>query len=540
MNMLHSDAKTHLQDCFSDNIRTINLEVISEIQNDVDYYDTVSLVFLLYEVPDTALQRLIVFQRVHKDSNMNLLYDWALNAQARPTWRYEFLEALTICRLYHIIKKLGFDVASVKERYMPDNINVCIYINPMKKALYKFCENVIVNILVRLKKSLLTYDIDTSEHESCELICLELISQKFITLNKNNFVVENKQCHVEKLVRIVENIPGLKKVAEDLQIIANKINNDSNFSSPQIMSTPICSTTPNDDSKAKLKEDKYDESFCDVFQRLNELQKEDIPIMNLKSDTKNLTKDAYPIINTRRIGVCCIINQEEFHPSKDSIENNFRTPMLENRLGSTKDQQSLEQLMTSLNFKIKSCRNLNHREMFKFIREVINNDVRPDDSIFMLCILSHGVRGHVYAADSVKVKVEDIQKLLDSDDASNLHGKPKILILQACQVDEHRSMPHLVADGPKTNYFLRKSDFLIYWATAPEYEAYRDEQKGSIFIQILCYTIGKKAQQEHLYDIFTKVTNSVSHVCSRLKQVQVPIFESTLRKKLYIQMPQLS
>ncbi|KPJ06283.1 Caspase-8 [Papilio machaon] len=536
MNMLRSEAKTHLQDCFSDNIRTINLEMVSEIQNDIDYYDTVSLVFLLYDVPDTALQRLIVFQRVYKDTNMNLLYDWALNVHSRPTWRYEFLEALTICRLYHVIKKLGFDVASVKERYMPGNINVCVYINPIKKALYKFCENVTANNLVRLKKSLLTYEIDTSEHESCELICLELISQKFISLTQNNLAAKIKQCQVEKLVKIVENIPGLKKIAEDLQIIANKINNDSNFSSPQIMSTPISLST----AKAKLKEDKFDENFCDIFQRLNELQEEDIPVMHLKADTKNLTKDAYPIINTDRIGVCCIVNQEEFHPSKDSIENNFQTHMLDNRLGSTKDQQSLEHLMSSLNFKIKSCRNLNHRDMFKFIRDVINNDVRPEDSIFMLCILSHGIRGHVYAADSVKVKVEDIQKLLDSDDASNLHGKPKILILQACQVDEHRPMPHLVADGPTTNYFFRKSDFLIYWATAPEYEAYRDEQKGSIFIQILCYTIGKKARQEHLYEIFTKVTNSVSHICSRLQQIQVPIFESTLRKKLYLQLPQVS
>lgn len=537
MNMLHSDAKTALQDCFMDNIRTINLEVISDIQNDIDYYDTVSMVFLLYEVPDTALQRLIVFQRVYKDTNMNLLYDWALNVQSRPTWRYEFLEALAICRLYNVIKKLGFDVPSVKERYMPGNINVCVYINPMKKVLYKFCENVTGNTLMRLKKSLISFEIDTSEHETCELICLEMISQKFIILTQNNSVSKSKQCQVEKLVQILENISGLRKIAEDLRIIANKINNDSNVSSPQVTSTPNSSTSEIDKSKAKLKEDKFDESFSDVFKALNELHKEDISVKNLKSDTKNLTKDAYPIKNTDRIGVCCIINQEEFYPSKDSIENDFQTHMLDNRLGSTKDQQSLEHIMSSLNFKIKSARNVNHREMFKFIRDVINNDVRPDDSIFMLCILSHGVRGHVYAADSVKVKVEDIQNLLDSEDANHLHGMPKILILQACQVDEHRSMPHLVADGPTANYFLRKSDFLIYWATAPEYEAYRDEQKGSIFIQSLCYTIGKKAQQEHLYDIFTKVTDSVSRICSRLKRAQVPIFESTLRKKLYLQMP---
>ncbi|CAG4988403.1 unnamed protein product [Parnassius apollo] len=535
--MLRVDAEQHQQEYFFDKIRTINLEVILDIQKDIDPHDMISLVFLLYKVPDTALQRLIVFQRVSKDvsyNNINLLYDWALNVQTSPTWRYEFLEALTICRLYHVIRKLGFSISHVKDRYLPGNLNVSIYVNPIKKALYKLCENINANNLLRLKKTLLTYDIDTSEYEACELIILQLMCQKFITLSESKIekTLSNNKCEVEKLIMIVENISELKKIALELREIQNKINNESSLPAPHINGTPVMSTSAAD-PKTKLV-DKIEESFIDLCH----LHAEDISGVTLKSDTK-LAKDAYPIKNTNRIGICCIINQEEFYPSKESIEGNIQTYALENRLGSTKDQLALEHTMSSLNFKIRSCCNVNHKDMFKFIKCVILNDVCPEDSIFVLCILSHGIRGHVYAADSVKVKVEDIQNLLDSDEASNLHGIPKVLILQACQVDEQNAHSRLVADGPLPNYFLRKSDFLIYWATAPEYEAYRDEQKGSIFIQTLCSMIAKKARHEHLYDIFTKVTDLVSGICSKLKCAQVPIFESTLRKKLYMQIPQL-
>lgn len=532
--MLKTDAEKHQQDAFSDTVRNINLDVILEIQKDIDFDDMISLVFLLYKVPDTALQRLIVFQRVSTESNMNLLYDWALSVQSHPTWRYEFLEALTICRQYHIIRKLGFNVLNVKEHYLPRNVNVCIYVDPMKKGLYKLCENIDSNNLSRLKKTLLTYEIDTTEYEACEMVFLDLMCQKFITLSQNTSkkLQSNSKCQIERLVKIIENISGLKTIASEIRSIEHSINSLSSILSPGISNTPIASDPVQDESKARFNED-----FLDVYKLLNELQDEDVTVLHLKSDTTNLIKEIYPIKNTKRIGVCCIINQEEFHPSKESIEGNSQMQVLDNRLGSTIDQLTLENTMKSFHFKVRSCRNVDHREMFKFIKDVIQNDFCPDDSIFVLCILSHGIRGHVYAADSVKVKVEDIQNLLDSDVSMKLHGIPKILILQACQVNEHKAQLKLVADAPISTYSLRKLDFLIYWATAPEYEAYRDEQKGSIFIQSLCYMIKKKATQEHLYDIFTRVTDSVSRICNKLKCVQIPIFESTLRRKLYLQIP---
>lgn len=547
--MLRSDAQKDrieesLDGTFS-NINTITIEVISQIEKDLQAYDLVSMVFLLYDIPDTALQRLIVYQRVSADNcetNLNLLYDWAQHAQAQPTWRYELIEALCICQLYRVIRKLGFKVSSIKNYYQPDNLKVTFHVNPMKKALYKLCENMTSDNQSKLQNTLKTYDIDTSEYKTNELVILELMCKKFISIGGYKDKQYSKQdCHIEKLAKILENIAGLRKFANELREIQKTLNAEPKFnrsvSSSKVETSDSKEEINDDDDDVDYNDDFKDiftaNAFNDIFKSLAELNIEDTTIKHLKSDTKKYGEDTYPIKNAKRVGVCYIINQEDFHPSKESIEGNISTT-LGRRLGSNRDRFVLEKTMTSFNFEVITHQNLDHNKMLELLKNIINYRVHHDDSMFMLCILSHGVRGQVYAADSVKVKVDDIKNVLDDVFESRNLEIPKIMIIQACQVssEEPVNMPRIVSDAP-----LRKSHFLIYWATAPELEAFRDEKQGSIFIQMLCCVIKKYAKQEHLFDIFTKVNNCVAEICTKIDRAQVPLFESTLRKKLYLHVP---
>ncbi|CAH2086019.1 unnamed protein product [Euphydryas editha] len=528
--MLWSNAETQPPDNFFKNINSINLDAISEIQNEVEPYDMISLVFLLYDTPDTALQKLICYERISRDvdkNNMNLLYDWAVYMQnphnPRTTWKYKFLEALTICRFYNIIRKLGFDVSKVKKHYLPENVHVKVYIDPIKKALYKICEKMTFEYLLKFKRTLNSYKIDVSEHNNCEIIFLELMSKKFIKLGQYDNDTKKYSNHydIEDLARVFQNISHFKEHAKLLREIQDQINCSSSLDHLEPMNTESTKHKSSLNSY-NIQGEKHTEGFDDIFQQLNRLHFEDEPIRSLKSDTNKLRTDAYPLKNRNRIGVCCIINQEVFHSSKDSIQQS-------DRLGSTLDLIALDETMTALKFDVKSKSNLNNKEVFQFIKKVITEYVHTDDSVFMLCIMSHGVRGHVYAADSTKIKVDNILSLLDSDEASKLRGMPKVLILQTCQDQPEPEIKSIKVDAPKSELYLKKLHFLIFWAAAPEYKAYRYEDKGSIFIQCLCGLIKKRAEYEHLSDIFTKVIKVVT-----MFYPQVPISKSTLNKKLYL------
>ncbi|XP_047988610.1 caspase-8-like [Leguminivora glycinivorella] len=521
--MMCPDASVQVEEnaLIDKKLNAINLEVISRIEKELEVYDLISLVFLLYDVPDTALDRLIILQRISRDiegSHMNLLFDWALSAQGRPTWRQQFLEALTVCQLYNVIRKLGFNVSTIKKLYSSNEDSP--HINPMKKVLYQLCENMTSNTFENFKKTLVSFDMNVLQYDTCELVLLELMSQKFITLRLLNFErsVPRCECQIEQLAKIIDREPELKRYATILRSTESKLNVKLESPSTSV-EKPNLNITDNNTETC---------DYNEVFNMIEKLSLEDIPI-DLKSDRQpsiNLN-DRYKITNEKRVGICCIINQEVFYPSKESMEH-ANENALPKRDGSTKDKVMLEKTMRALNFDIITRDNLNRNEMIAFIQEVLKK-VSAEDSVFMLCILSHGIRGCVYAADSIPIKVDYIQSLVD--EKQSLRGKPKVLILQACQVVDSTSP--LVTDSPHN---MRKTDFLVCWATAPEFAAYRHPSAGSLFIQILCGMINARGKREHFLDLFTMVNDKVVTICALKGIEQAPIVNHTLRKKLYLQM----
>nr|WCC72137.1 caspase-8 [Chilo suppressalis] len=533
--MFRSDANIKLNDDIILDIDLITLDIIPYIEKEIDPCDLISIVFLLYDTPDTALQRLTIYQRISRDlsSDSNLLLEWARHAQSQSTWKKKLLEALYTCQLYSIIRKIGLHVNAVKKHYITTNETL---LNPMKKTLYKLCEAMKIEDLHKLKKTLITYEIDTTDYETCELIILHLMCQKFISINMNNGKFD---ISIENLATILDNFSELQGFSNEMRKIEFSYNNINN--PIKTKQTIIDPPQPLIADEKSLKEKECYKDIKDIFEMLDDLKLEDIPEDNFKSDTITLGNDAYPILNPKALGICLIINQEKFYPSKQSIESIGQAILLENRHGSTKDKINLSETMKKLNFEVVSHDNLNHIEMLNCIKSVLRTKVSKEHSMFMLCILSHGTKGNVYAADSVKIKVEDIESLLDSDDVVHLRNKPKIMILQACQTnDDQPSYSPLVADSPKSSfkYYIKKSDILIYWATAPSYEAYRHVTMGSIFIQMLCAAIKKYAKKEHLNDLFTKVNYVVRKMCVTLKRDQLPKVEHTLIKKLYLQIPE--
>lgn len=501
-------------DTVSSNINSITIDAIFEIQRKIDIYDLRSMVFLLYDVPHTALERLLLLQRVSR-KDFNLLDDWAKQAQSRPVWKFEFLEALSICQLYCSIKKLGFGIRSVQTYFSGDNIVLGrSYVNPMKKMLYKLCENITSDNFKKLKNELYLCKIDVLEYEACELVLLHLMCTKFIILKDSKNNNSNELCQVEQLTMIIENLPGLEHFSTELREAEALINKE-------------CFTKV----KQNDKESKIIKNEINICRVISEKNKK---IPKLKADVLKFSKEAYPIINKTRLGVCYIINNERFYPSQSNTHLNYVD--LDDRKGSLHDKTALKNTMEAFNFEVITDDNLSYKDIFKRLKHVINYNVMEQDSIFMFCVLSHGEEGCIYSADSIPLKVRDLQDLLDVQNASKLIGKPKVMIIQACQKAPELSYT-LVADAPVPIKHVEQSDFLILWATVPGYSAFRDEQRGSVFIQKLCFKIKELAVEEHLEDIFKTVNDELITLCSEHGYKQVARNENTLRKKIYLLSP---
>lgn len=52
----------------------------------------------------------------------------------------------------------------------------------------------------------------------------------------------------------------------------------------------------------------------------------------------------------------------------------------------------------------------------------------------VVCLLSHGFEGHILCSDNVPVNINRLKSKFSLEKCPHLYGKPKIFIVQACQV----------------------------------------------------------------------------------------------------------
>lgn len=244
--------------------------------------------------------------------------------------------------------------------------------------------------------------------------------------------------------------------------------------------------------------------------------------------------DRYPIHSMPR-GYCVIINNIKFKTMKD-------------RLGSDWDAENLEKLFKRhLGFFVERFDDLTSLQM----RQLMDN-VRKQDhsklSCLVVAILTHGIEGQVYGTDGGLSKIEDLTAYFDGTQCPTLIGKPKIFILQACRggnfddgveatddaTAQEREEDYEEIDGRYT-LLPDKADFVLAYATAPQYVSWRNSAFGTWFIKAFTETMYERARTDHFMDILTEVNRKVAEDYeSRGKNKQMPAPVNMLRYKLFL------
>ncbi|KAJ4442899.1 hypothetical protein ANN_04492 [Periplaneta americana] len=207
---------------------------------------------------------------------------------------------------------------------------------------------------------------------------------------------------------------------------------------------------------------------------------------------------------------------------------------LEPRLGTDVDRDRLSETFYSLGFTVRMVGNLTDTQLRDYVYTALKELVKPEHSCFVLCILSHGVEGAVYGINSIPVYVDDLKNLMEN--CPNLLGKPKILIIQACQGQDHQDAVDVATDGPVYSK-SRSSDCVTFWSTVPGFASFRHEIDGTWFIQSISQHLLSSHPSDDLYRLFTYVNKQVSSKRARVSgefKTMVPYFTSTLTKLLYL------
>ncbi|XP_067115989.1 caspase-8 isoform X2 [Osmerus mordax] len=231
-----------------------------------------------------------------------------------------------------------------------------------------------------------------------------------------------------------------------------------------------------------------------------------------------------------KMGVCLIINNEDFTRS---------SPKLKNREGTLVDEN----------------RDCSRARMLSVLRDLASRD-HSDVDCLVCCVLSHGMEGCVYGVDGSTVRLGEITEPFNGLLSSTLREKPKIFFIQACQGTQEQQPVPIESDGPRSrsgptgdslccdarvprDSIASHADFLIGMATVPDFASYRDRQQGTWYIQSLCQNLVQLVPRGvDLVSILTKVNDDVSRktdVYGSRKQMPQPAF--SLRKGVFFPIP---
>lgn len=244
-------------------------------------------------------------------------------------------------------------------------------------------------------------------------------------------------------------------------------------------------------------------------------------------------------------GMALIIDNEDF-------EN------LPPRRGSHIDSDCLAKLYQQLGFWVVMKKNLRKLslefELFSFATDTVHHQL----DMAIITVLSHGENGSIICTNGEKIAIEDILSKFNNKEAPPLKGKPKFFIFQACRglkID-----PGVETDGPDdvkmgenledqqyVSYRLPSTpdivslvrdpsyeDMFVSYATIPTYVAYRNNMKGSWFIQCLCKVFMRYSCEEDLVTLLQRVSQELKVYCTTKGEKQIN--ETLLRgvsKKLF-------
>ncbi|XP_017768713.1 PREDICTED: caspase-8 [Nicrophorus vespilloides] len=450
--------------------------------NNMDIADKISLIYLLYDDASIALQDMTL---IVNGSQKNIIQNY-MQSQSSTNAKDTIIEALAIIQDYSTLKILGMSKNNVEYKFHLQNMS-SIYVNQIRKHIYLLLEKF---DLTRAEQFINYVNNDMYQSHSFQVYpYLEMYFSYFETIK---FISKTNFANILKVLKYME----LDEEYDELKLIISQTENSNTFQNMKL---------------------------------------DEMPVPNNASDTSYIFDPDHP-------GICLIFDIECFYTEINPMYKNLFTPLsekLKDRQGTKFDSNRLKEVFENFNFKVLLQRNKTHVEMISIIQDTLNQVKKEDSSLFII-FLSHGIKGKVFASNSIPLEIEQIKKKMTH--CRNLKDKPKVLIMQSCQgteiYTENRTESNLTTDGPSMEWDESPDvcDILEIWSTVPGYASFRDINKGTWFIQTLCDVI-ENNNEEHLLDMCIRMQNIIKNKKGMIENGVIGKmaieYTATFSKKIY-------
>lgn len=467
----------HFEQVIEENI---NYSILTNLEKNLDAYEIVSLVFLLCDSANLALELLHnIITGDSKNVSRTAISNWAKRNPSK--WKGKLVEALSIIQNYEELISLGFNKSDVDIHFLPYVKDTSVYINKFRKFLFKFCESFTRE---ECKRLIDLVKVDSVASPNCyneiylELHLLSLISCGYISIDDEKS--PNLEFLVTKLKQLdyldkVNEIEKLEKLEEYEKIYSIVDHRDIGFCMIINQRDFHPDRRPQFCDKAHIELEKREgtdvdcKSLHETFKNFNVSVhvSENVNHDKMKSEIITAVKEYFK--ETHSMFFLCILS----HGAEGAVYGS--NGML------VQIESIVEWLTVDLHKKLKG---------------------KPKVAIIQAC------QGNY------------VQKIDDDID-----------------IDSPRPKQHNDVSSPKLfddELSAKLCDVLVCHAVVPGYVALRDKNNGSIYIQSLCKQLKKSGKKKDFMSIMTDVNYEVNQIYHHRHGVMTPRFDVRLRKKLYL------
>lgn len=253
-------------------------------------------------------------------------------------------------------------------------------------------------------------------------------------------------------------------------------------------------------------EEKMDSSETDSTKVIQDAQ----IIEKVKLATKWIQGPNCYEISSKPRGLCLILNNYDFNNVKET------------RCGSERDVKMLNSVFDQLGYTVEVHTDKSAEDMMKLFEDFARRPEHYSLHSCIIIIMSHGTKELLYGIDCEEVYLKNIFKLFNNENCPALIGRPKLFFIQACRGEKYDpgvSFPvyyNVRSDGdliPENKRSVTRgptwTDMLITYSTIEGYEAFRDPNRGSWFIQMLIDVLMKRAWNTDLQEMLNDVNRKV-------------------------------
>ncbi|XP_048259387.1 alpha-actinin-4-like [Haliotis rufescens] len=224
------------------------------------------------------------------------------------------------------------------------------------------------------------------------------------------------------------------------------------------------------------------------------------------------------------------------------IINNMILRGGEYRHGSVGDVFKLTELFAKLHFTIRVKENLNKSDMKKTLQICAEKDHSRHDA-FVCFILSQGSKEGIAASDGQVVNINDLAAPFKASRCPSMAGKPKIFLVDSPRGSgvmggltmENQTKLVRESEDDTVTSIADNADILIGHSTYQGYDSYVNVKTGSSFVSHLTRFLGTQSDEHDLLSCLSMTANDMSRITGgEARQKQVPVFKSTLTKKVYL------